>query len=346
MIYKEVVMLYRHGCSFSIQPCPLSTHGSAAKIARRGDGFRGETGGVGDRAMKVVVTGSLGHISRPLVEELIKKGHSITVVTSKPERKAEIEALGAKTAVGKVEDADFLSAAFSGADLVYTMIPPGNFRDPNYDVYARVSAMMENYRQAIAGGGIKRVVHLSSIGAHTDQGNGLLKLHYIAESTLKQLPTDVHLTFMRPTGFYYNLLGYIPMIKQQGFIAANYGEDDLAIWVAPADIAAAIVEEIENPSAVSPVVRYVASEELPCNETAHILGQAIGKPDLRWIKIPDQQMLDGLIAFGMKPDIAEGMVEMYSNRSMYEDYFRHRPVPGRTKLTEFATHFAAVYRQQ
>jgi hypothetical protein len=136
------------------------------------------------------------------------------------------------------------------------------------------------------------------------------------------------------------------MIRSQGFIAANYGADDMTIWVAPADIATAIVEEIENPSATSPSVRYVASEELACKDTARILGQTIGKPDLQWIRIPDQQMLDGLIARGMKPDIAKGMVEMYSNRTLYEDYFRHRPVLGKTKLPEFAKQFAAAYHQQ
>ena len=48
-------------------------------------------------------------------------------------------------------------------------------------------------------------------------------------------------TFMRPTGFYYLLVcRYIPLIRSQGFIAANYGGDDRAIWVAPADIATAI----------------------------------------------------------------------------------------------------------
>jgi uncharacterized protein YbjT (DUF2867 family) len=140
------------------------------------------------KAMKIVVTGSLGHISKPLTQELIQKGHSVTVVTSKAERKGKIEALGAKAAIGQVEDRNFLPATFTGADLVYTMIPPGNFMDLNYDVYARVRAMMENYRKAIVDAGIKRVVHLSSIGAHTDQGNGLLRIHYIAKTTLKQLP--------------------------------------------------------------------------------------------------------------------------------------------------------------
>ncbi|HEV2479174.1 MAG TPA: NAD(P)H-binding protein [Puia sp.] len=296
--------------------------------------------------MKIVVTGSLGHISKPLAQELIQKGHAVTVVTSKAERKGEIEGLGAIAAVGKAQDADFLTTTFAGADLVYTMIPPGNIADPNFDIYAEVRTLAESYRKALAAAGTKRVIHLSSIGAHTDKGNGLLKLHYLAETTLKQLPADVHLTFMRPTGFYYNLLAYIPMIKQQGLIAANYGQDDWCIWVAPVDIATAIVEEIEKPAKDSPFIRYVASDELTCSETAHILGQAIGKPDLQWIKIPNQQMLDALIARGMPRDFAEGMVEMYANRNMYEDYFNHRPVPGKTRVTQFAKDFAAVYQQQ
>lgn len=295
--------------------------------------------------MKIVVTGSLGHIGKPLTQQLISKGHTVTVVTSKPDRKAEIEALGATAAIGKVQDLDFLKAAFNGADVVYTMIPPGNYMDPDFDLYAAVKELMENYRQALVAAGIKRVVHLSSIGAHTDQGNGLLRLHYIAESILKQLPADVQLTFMRPTGFYYNLLSYIPMIRHQGIIAANYGADDLASMVAPVDIATAIVEEIGHPSE-NRSFRYVASEELSCSQIAHILGQAIGKPDLQWIRIPDQQMLDGLVAHGMRRDIAEGMVEMYGNRALYEDYFQHRPVLGPTKLTQFAKDFAAVYQQQ
>lgn len=296
--------------------------------------------------MKIVVTGSLGHISRPLTQQLISKGHTVKVVSSKPEKKAEIEVLGATAAIGKVQDPDFLTATFSGADLVYTMIPPGNYMDPDFDLYAAVKDLMENYRQALAAAGIRRVVHLSSIGAHTDKGNGLLRLHFIAESILKQLPADVQLTFMRPTGFYYNLLSYIPMIKHQGIIAANYGADDLAIMVAPADIATAIVAAIENPSKEDRSFQYVASEELPCSEIAHILGQAIGKPGLQWIRIPNQQMLEGLVAHGMRKDIAEGMVEMYGNRDIYEDYFKHRPVLGPTKLTQFAADFAAIYHQQ
>ena len=74
--------------------------------------------------MKIVVTGSLGHISLPLTKELVQKGHKVTVVSSKPEKQAAIEALGATAAIGFMEDADFLTATFTGADAVFTMTPP------------------------------------------------------------------------------------------------------------------------------------------------------------------------------------------------------------------------------
>jgi len=36
--------------------------------------------------MKIIITGSLGHISKPLTEELAYNGHDITVISSKPEK--------------------------------------------------------------------------------------------------------------------------------------------------------------------------------------------------------------------------------------------------------------------
>jgi uncharacterized protein YbjT (DUF2867 family) len=58
--------------------------------------------------MKVIVTGSLGNISKPLAKELVGKGHTVTVISSKPEKQKDIEALGAAAAIGSLEDVDFL----------------------------------------------------------------------------------------------------------------------------------------------------------------------------------------------------------------------------------------------
>ena len=303
--------------------------------------------------MKIIVTGSLGHISKPLTEELVGKGHSVTVVSSKTERKKEIETLGAKAAIGTMEDADFLSATFKGADAVYIMEAlggPGRYSDQNLDIMAVISKLGNNYRQAVEQSGVKRVVHLSSIGAHTDQGNGLLAFHYHMEKILNQLPSDVSITFMRPVGFYNNLLAFIPAIKTQGRIVSNYGGDEKKPWVSPIDIAAAVAEEITTPF-IGRKVRYVASEEISCNEIAGILGAAIGKPDLKWIVISDEQMLNGMIASGVNPRIAAGLVEMNASASrhggkFYEDYYRNPPVLGKVKVKDFAKEFAMIYNQK
>ncbi len=301
--------------------------------------------------MKIIVTGSLGHISRPLTEELVQKGHAVTVISSKAEKQAAIEALGASAAIGTMEDADFLSATFEGADIVYVMETHGanSFFDPDLDLMAAITNIGRNYKQAIQQSGVKRVVHLSSIGAHTDKGNGILAFHYNVENILRELPDDVSIKFMHPVGFYYNMLAFIPTIKTQGAIVSNYGGDVKDPWVSPFDIAAVIAEEMEKPFD-GRIVRYIASDVVSPNEVAGILGEAIGKLDLKWLAIPDEQMLNGMIAAGMNPNIAKGLVEMNASRAtgvLYEDYNRNKPtILGKVKLTDFAKEFAAVFNQK
>jgi uncharacterized protein YbjT (DUF2867 family) len=295
--------------------------------------------------MKIVLTGSLGHIGKPLVQELIQKGHQAIVVSSNPAKQKEIESLGAIAAIGNIEDVEFLTTAFTGADAVFCLFAPGGFFDPNYDLMAKITQWARIYKQAILQSGVRKVVHLSSIGAHTDKNNGILAFHYKAEQILRELPPDVAIKHLRPVGFYYNLLGFIPGIKAQGVIASNYGGDKKKPWVSPIDIAAVAAEELTGPFN-GRTVRYIASEEISSTEIAHILGAAIGKPDLQWILIPGEQLRNRLITVGMNPNIAAGLVEMQDSiqsGELYEDYYRHRPVFGKIKLTDYAKEFAAVY---
>ena len=265
--------------------------------------------------MELVITGSLGHISKPLTGHLVQNGHSVTVISSNPERIPDIEALGAKAATGTMEDADFLAATFKGADVVYVMEALGlhSFFDHDLDIMAAVRKIAHSYKQAIERSGVKRVVHLSSIGAHTAKGNGILAFHYHAERILQQLPEEVSIKFMRPVGFYYNMFAFIPTIKAQGAIIYNYGGDEKEPWVSPLDIAAVIAEEMEQPFA-GRTVRYIASDELTPAEVANVLGEAIGKPDLKWQVITDEQYLNGLLAAGMNPQTAEDFTAMNAAR--------------------------------
>jgi uncharacterized protein YbjT (DUF2867 family) len=137
------------------------------------------------------------------------------------------------------------------------------------------------------------------------------------------------------------------VIKGQGAIVSNYDGDDKEPWVAPVDIAAAVAHQLTQPFE-GRTVHYIASDELSPNEVAAILGKAIGQPGLKWIAIPDDQLLNGMLAIGMNAGIARSLVEMNASRrggKLYEDYFRHRPVLGKTKMTEFGIVFAKAYQQ-
>lgn len=301
--------------------------------------------------MNIVITGSIGHIGKPLTAILVQKGHHVTVITSKAERIPAIEALGAKAAVGTFFDADFLANTFNGADIVYLMEAwegIGSIFDNNVDFIAAFEKIGNNYRTAVERSGVKKVIHLSSIGAHTDQGTGSLYLHHKVEGILSQLPGDVAIKFMRPVGFYSNLFRNLDSIKKQQAIISTYGGDRKEPWVAAEDIAEAIAEEMELPFA-GRTVRYLASDEVSPNEVAGILGEAIGVPGLQWKVIPQAQMLDGMLNAGMNEWIAKGFVDMQAAQgsgSLYEDMYRSKPQFGKTKFRDFAREFAKVYHQK
>ncbi len=72
--------------------------------------------------MKITITGSIGNIGKPLTQELVQRGHQVTVISSNSEKRPAIEALGASAAIGSLEDVDFLTSTLTGADALFAMV--------------------------------------------------------------------------------------------------------------------------------------------------------------------------------------------------------------------------------
>lgn len=294
--------------------------------------------------MKIIVTGSLGNISKPLATELVQQGHTVTVISSQPERQAAIEALGATAAIGSFEDADFLAATFAGADALYAMVA-GSYREPDSRAYFQ--RIGHNYAQAIQQAGVRRVVQLSSWGAHLDHGTGGILGSHDVEEILAALP-DLALTHLRPTSFFTNYYSFVGMIKGAGFMGANCAGDRPVALVHPRDIAAAAAEELTKPALAGRTIRYVASDERTQAEVAHALGAAIGQPDLHWVAFTDEQMRENLLKNGLPASTAADVVDIYASMNsgaLGEDYEQHKPALGKVKLEDFAQEFAAAFKR-
>ncbi len=308
--------------------------------------------------MKIIVTGSLGNISKPLTKLLVENGHAVTVISSDPGKAAAIEALGASAAVGSIADVPFLVQAFTGADAVYAMIPL-SYTDADPGSYMR--RMAANYVQALQQAAVPRVVAMSGWAADLIQGENV-------EGVFSEL-TGASLTILRPASFYSNFYQSMDLIRGKGLLGkfltlrysgiwalltgktgllmGNYGGNDRTVFVSPVDIADAVAEELLlRPDRTT--IRYVGSEEMTCNEAASIIGTAIGKPWLKWILLSDKQMLQGLKMAKLPDKLAEMLVNMqatmHSGKTL-ENFHRNHPRMGKVKLADFAKEFAYVYQQ-
>lgn len=292
--------------------------------------------------MKIIVTGSTGNISKPLTALLIEAGHNVTVISSNAAKKEDIEAAGAKAAIGSVEDEAFLTQTFTGADAVYTMVPP-NFGASDYRQH--LSNIGLHYAHAIKASGIQKVVNLSSIGAHLNGGTGPIAGLHDVETHLNALE-GVSVKHIRASFFYVNFYANIDMIKHAGIIGSNYGEHARMILVHPNDIAAAAAQAFALPFE-GKTVQYISSDERSTDEIASTLGQAIGNNNLPWVNFSDEQAYEGMVGAGLPPEISRNYVEMGTavrKGILWEDYDATQSKPaGKIKLEQFAQEFKSAF---
>lgn len=294
--------------------------------------------------MKIIITGSLGNVAKPLALQLISEGHDITVISSSENKKNEIESLGAKAAIGSITDVNFMVKTFEGADAVFAMTPPimGEINIVENTVNAG-----KNYAEAIAKTRIKRVVMLSSVGAASQVENGPIKgLHHIEK--LYNGFEDASVTFLRAGYFYINLFNDIPMIKNAGIIGGNYPPEAEIPLVHPTDIAKAAAEELVKTSS-GQNIRYAVTDYRKAEALSKVLGSAIGHPGLPWVEFTDQQAFEGMLQAGLPEEMATLYTEMgrgIRTGIVQKDFIQSgSPVSEGTKLEDFAKEFKDKFQE-
>ncbi|MEZ0486266.1 NAD(P)H-binding protein [Fibrella aquatica] len=284
--------------------------------------------------MHYAITGSLGHTAKPITEGLLAAGHTVTVITSKSETAAKIEALGAKAAVGDLADPSFVTTAFANADAVYLMIPP---RMDVTDWRGYQNQISDSFVTAIQANDIRFAVVLSSIGAHKGQGTGPIDGLHDLEQKLQTIE-GLNIKALRPSYFMQNLFTTIGMVKGAGIMGNNFG-DEPVVLVHTNDIAEAALDELLRLDFTRFQVRYVAGDEKTGAEIAQILGSAVGKPETPWIVFTDEQTKQGMLQAGLNEEIASKYTELGTSLrdgSMQSDYMVNRPTLSKTKLEDFA----------
>jgi uncharacterized protein YbjT (DUF2867 family) len=260
-------------------------------------------------AHRVTITGATGNIGKALAERLLQRGVRIRAVARSAERLAPLTAKGAEASVGDLEDTAFLAEALRGADAVFAMIPP-QYNVP--DLRADQRRIAASLAEALKTARIPRVVALSSVGAGLPSGTGPIAGLHGFEEMLKSIP-GLSVVALRPAFFMENHLGSIHLMKSAGINGSAIGADVALAMIATRDIAAVASEYLIAPSFAGYAVReLLGPRDYTLREATSILGAAIGKPDLAYVKSSYEDFHRGLLGAGFSASAADALVEMYA----------------------------------
>jgi uncharacterized protein YbjT (DUF2867 family) len=293
----------------------------------------------------IVICGATGHVGSRIAGMLLAAGAPVRAVGRERVRLGPLAAKGAEPWPGHIGDATFLEKAFTGAGGAFVLIPPG-YEAPDYRGYQdHVGGSLVS---ALSKACVPRVVALSSVGAHLDQGTGpILGLH-VLESRLRGLG-DAEVACLRPGYFMENHLWSIPRIRGQGINGGAVRPDVPIPMVATEDIAIAAARLFLGGKFTGDGIRYLLGpRDLTLSEATRILGEAIGTPGLQYVRIPEEDARKALAGAGMSGTAVEAMLEM--ERGFNEG--KIRPTRERdaesttpTTLEDFANAvFAVAYR--
>jgi uncharacterized protein YbjT (DUF2867 family) len=237
------------------------------------------------------ITGSTGHIGRPLVEQLHQESHDVRALVRDPSR-AELLPDGVDIAVGNLDDPDSVARALRGVDSVFLL--HAGFGT------AQTRIMIEAARSAA----VNRIVLLSSVGARLIPLAGLIPESFAArEELLRASGLDV--TYLRPTSLMSNALSWANGIRDKSQVV-DATDPGVLVPVDPVDIArvAALVLTEDGHAGHGYILN--GPEALTVREQVEILSNVLGR-SIDFVDVTPEQAAKEAMASGTPVQLAEAM---------------------------------------
>jgi len=241
----------------------------------------------------ILVTGATGTVGGAVVRQLVAAGHPVRALVRQPGAGRVPD--GVEVAYGDLTRPETLAEALSGVERMYLLAPLAPDL-PHWEAGAI---------DAARAAGVRHVVKHSNLGADDPDATTMQRWHRAGERLLEE--SAMAWTFVRPTGFMSNALGWAGTIRAQGTVYAPAGDGKLAV-VDPYDIAAVAVAALTGTGHEGRAYDVTGPAALSTVDQVAAIGAAIGRP-LRYVDIPESTARDGMRASGMPAVIVEALLE-------------------------------------
>ncbi len=293
-----------------------------------------------------VVLGASGNTGRVVATNLLSRGQKVRVVGRNAAHLQSLAAKGAETFIADVTDAGALTKALQQADSAYVMIPPDVTSNDPLGYSNRVS---DAIAAAVQNAGTKNIVALSSIGADKASGTGpVVGLHNL-EQKLSQI-NSANVLFLRAAYFMENTLPQVGAIHKMGYAVGPLRPDLMLPMIATRDIGAAATDALLHPVSGKQTRELLGQRDLTYTEVVSMIGQAIGKPDLKYTQLADDQVRGAMVQLGMSDQVARLLLEMTAALNAGTMRAIEPRTPRNTTPTSYETfvadYFVPAYHQQ
>ncbi len=254
-----------------------------------------------------VVLGASGNTGHVVASNLLARGKKVRAVGRNAAHLQPLTAKGAEAFIADVTDANSLAKAFQQAESVYVMIPPNT---ASTDPLGYANQVSDAIASAVQSAGTRNVVALSSIGAEHSSGTGpVVGLHNL-EQKLNRIDS-ANVLYLRAGYFMENTLPQVNAIRQMGAVAGPLRSDLKLPMIATRDIGNVAADNLLHPVIRGKQMRELLGQsDLTYTDVGTIIGKAIGKPDLRYVQVPDEQFRSVLVQMGMSDQFARLLLEM------------------------------------
>src|SRR6266576_2048762 len=229
-------------------------------------------------------------------------------------------------------DRDALSRAFAGAQGVYVLIPP-DMTSPDFRAYQ--DRVTESIAKALEKGGVTHAVTLSSVGADKPDKTGPVAGLHKMELRLAQV-RGLNALHLRAGYFMENALAQIGIIRNFGMMAGPVRADVPLPMIATSDIGAAAADALLRLDFRGQQTQeLLGPQDVTYAEAARIIGTATGKPDLAYVQLPDEQVIQAMKGMGISRNMAQLVCEM--SAAINNGYMK--PLEPRSEKNTTATTF-------
>ena len=293
-----------------------------------------------------VVIGASGNTGHVVAQGLLADGRKVRVVSRNADHVQFLAAKGAETFVADVTDAQALTKAFNQADAAYVLIPP---TPTSNDFRAFQTRVSDAIAKALQDAGVKNVVSLSSVGADKASGTGPIAGLHDMEEKLNQLNANV--LHLRAGYFMENTLPQAAVVRTTGSAVGPVRPDLKLPMIASCDIGKAAADALLRLEFRGKQIQELQGQrDLNYVEATSIIGKAIGKPDLKYVQAPNDQLRSAMVQMGMSDNFAGLILEMAGGLNSGHIRTQERRNSRNTTTTTFedfvAEFFVPAYQQQ